>query len=59
MTEFFSPGPMLSLAMLGAAALIYGGIRIIKQSKDRRRGILMLVAAAVLVMNVLLIAWPT
>jgi uncharacterized membrane protein HdeD (DUF308 family) len=59
MTEIFTPGLMLSLAMLGALALIGGGARLIIKTQDRRRGWLMLAAALVLIINILLIAWPT
>jgi uncharacterized membrane protein HdeD (DUF308 family) len=59
MTEIFTPGLMLSLALLGALALIGGGARLIIKTQDRRRGWLMLAAALVLIINILLIAWPT
>jgi phosphate starvation-inducible membrane PsiE len=58
MTEFFTPGLTLSLAMLGVIALVFGGVRLLIASKDRKRGLLMLAAALVLIINVLLIAWP-
>jgi hypothetical protein len=49
---------LLSLAMVAVAALVWGGIRLLKQPEDRKRGILMLVAALVLLGNVLIISWP-
>jgi phosphate starvation-inducible membrane PsiE len=58
MTEFFTPGLTLSLGMLGSIALVFGGVRLLITSKDRKRGLLMLAAALVLIINVLLIAWP-
>lgn len=49
---------VLSLAMLAAIALVLGGVRVIRRHGQRSRGVLMLVAAAVLVGNVLIWAWP-
>ena len=49
---------MLSITMLVIAALAWGGIVLLKRGADRRRGILMLVAAAVLLGNVLLWTVP-
>lgn len=50
---------MLSITMLVVAALLWGGIILIRRGKlDRKRGILMLVAAAVLLGNVLIWAVP-
>jgi hypothetical protein len=49
---------LLSLAVLASIALGVGGVwRIIRQA-DRRRGVLMIVAALVLLGNVLIWAWP-
>ena len=42
----------LTLAMFGAFALVWGGITVWRKQGDRKRGILMLVAAAVLIANV-------
>lgn len=50
---------LLSIAMLAALALAIGGGRLIWQGRDRRRGVLMLIAAAVILGNVLIWAWPT
>ena len=44
----------LSLAVLAAAALTAGGIGLIVRGGDRKRGVLMLAAAAVLAANVLI-----
>ncbi|RIA45610.1 hypothetical protein DFR49_0131 [Hephaestia caeni] len=43
-----------AIAMLAAFALVIGGIVLIRQGEDRRKGVLMLVMAAVLVGNVLI-----
>lgn len=44
-----------AIAMLAVIALTIGGVRLIVRRVDRRRGILMLVAAVVLFGNVLLL----
>lgn len=44
---------MLSIAVLAVFALVWGGIRIFR-SGDRQKGVLMLVAALVLLGNVLI-----
>jgi len=49
---------ILSLAMLAAAVLIWGGIRLIRRSKETRKGWLMIVAALTFLGNVLIIVWP-
>ena len=43
----------MAVAMLAAFLLAVGGIRLALRPADRKRGVLMLVAAAVLVGNVL------
>ena len=43
----------MALAMLAAFALLFGGVRLARRPAERRRGLLMIVAAAVLVGNVL------
>jgi high-affinity Fe2+/Pb2+ permease len=53
-----STSAALSIAMLAAFALVWGGIWLIAKRRDRKRGILMLVAAAVLVGNVLVWVVP-
>ena len=42
----------LGLAMIAAFLLVIGGIVLIRRDHDRKRGVLMLLAAAVLVANV-------
>lgn len=49
---------ILSLAVLASAALIWGGLRLIRAANEVRKGRLMIVAAIVLMANVLIIAWP-
>ncbi|MEY3906526.1 MAG: hypothetical protein RIR59_1349 [Pseudomonadota bacterium] len=49
---------ILSVAVIAAAALIWGGIRLIRAAQERRKGTLMIIAALVLMANVLIIAWP-
>ena len=44
---------LLSILMIGAFLLVGGGAYLIATARDRRKGALMLVAAAVLVGNVL------
>ena len=44
----------MALAMLAAFALVAGGVKLMTRAEDRLRGVLMLVAAAVLVGNVLI-----
>jgi uncharacterized membrane protein YozB (DUF420 family) len=51
------PAVLLSIAMLGAFALIIGGAVLIRRG-NRRKGVLMLVAAAVLLVNVLIWSIP-
>ncbi|MES2754932.1 MAG: hypothetical protein V4659_09735 [Pseudomonadota bacterium] len=43
-----------SIAMLAAFACVAGGIALIRRGTDRRKGVLMLVMAAVLVGNVMI-----
>lgn len=45
---------MLSILMLAVIALALGGIAILRKGGDRRRGVLMLVCAAVFLGNVLI-----
>lgn len=47
-----------SIAMLAVGALLTGGVWLIAKRKDRQRGILMIIAALVLLGNVLLWALP-
>lgn len=47
----------LSIAMIAIAVLIWGGINVMRR-QNKQRGILMLAAALVLLLNVLIIGWP-
>ncbi|MFW2829762.1 hypothetical protein [Sphingomonas sp. ID0503] len=49
---------MLGLAMIAAFVLIGAGGRMIYRGGDRKRGLLMIVMALVLLMNVLILALP-
>ena len=49
---------MLSITMVVVIALLWGGISLVRKGADRRRGLLMLVAALVLLGNVLIWALP-
>lgn len=50
---------VLGIAMLAVFALVWGGIYLIRRNRvDRTRGVLMLVAAVVLLGNVLIATWP-
>jgi hypothetical protein len=42
----------MAIGMIAAFALVVGGIRLMRRKEDRGRGMLMLVAAAVLIGNV-------
>ena len=44
----------MAIAMLAAFALVFAGVRLALRPDDRTRGVLMIVAAAVLVGNVLI-----
>ena len=44
-----------AIGMIAAFALVVGGIRLIRREGDRGRGVLMLIAAAVLVGNVVIL----
>ena len=45
---------VMAIAMIAAFLLVIGGIRLATRKEDRGRGILMIGAAAVLVVNVLI-----
>ena len=53
MTGFASAA--MTLAMIAAFLLAMGGVRLALRKDDRKRGLLMIVAAAVLVGNVLIL----
>jgi len=44
----------MALAMVAAFLLAIGGIRLVRDRQNRGRGVLMIVAALVLVMNVMI-----
>lgn len=46
---------LMSVLMIAAVALLLGGLAVIRRGANRRQGVLMLVAAAVLVGNVLIL----
>jgi hypothetical protein len=49
---------LLSISMLAVFALALGGGWIVAKRHEKKQGVLMLVAAAVLLANVLIWAWP-
>ena len=49
---------LLSISMLAVFALVAGGGWIIAKRDNKKQGVLMLVAALVLLGNVLIWAWP-
>lgn len=50
---------LLSVAMLAVIALVWGGIFLLRSGTDRKRAVLMLVAALVLFGNILIWTWPS
>lgn len=52
-------GTILSILMLGGIALLAGGLHLLIRKRDRKRGMLMLVAAAVMFVNVAIWIMPT
>jgi hypothetical protein len=48
----------LSIGVIGCFALMFGAVLLWRQQKDRRKAVLMAIAALVLLGNVLIIAWP-
>jgi hypothetical protein len=51
------PATLLSIAVIAIFALLWGGIRLLRQG-NRQKALLMLAAAIVLLGNVLVWAWP-
>ncbi|MEQ1548388.1 MAG: hypothetical protein ABL918_07025 [Chakrabartia sp.] len=47
-----------SIAILSVFALIWGGIWMIRKGNERQKGVLMIIAALVLLGNVLIWSWP-
>ena len=48
------PSVAMAIAMIAAFLLVFGGLKLLRQPDSRGKGALMLVAAAVLVGNVLI-----
>jgi len=44
----------LAIAMIAAFLLVLGGIRLMRERQSRRRGVLMMLAAVVLITNVMI-----
>jgi hypothetical protein len=53
------PATILSILMLAGIALLAGGLHLIIRKRDKRRGLLMLIAAAVMFGNVAIWLAPT
>lgn len=49
---------LLSIAMLAVFALALGGGWMVAKRREKKQGVLMLIAALVLLGNVLIWAWP-
>ncbi len=49
---------ILAIGMLGTGAMLWGGVTMIVKHKDRQKGVLMLIVAAVIFANVLIVGWP-
>lgn len=49
---------ILSLAVIASVALVWGGVRLIRRAHETRKGWLMIVAALVMMANVMIVAWP-
>ena len=49
---------LLSISMLAVLALVLGGGWVIAKKHEKKQGVLMLIAALVLLGNVLIWAWP-
>jgi len=58
MSYLLSPSLLLSLAMLGVFALVFGAIAIWRKGDNRKQSVLMVIAALVLLGNVLILTWP-
>ena len=58
MDFLLSPSLLLSLAMLGVFALVFGAIVIWRKGDNRKQSVLMVIAAMVLLGNVLILTWP-
>jgi hypothetical protein len=58
MNFLLSPGLLLSVAMLGVFALLFGAVTIWRKGANRKQAVLMAIAALVLLGNVLILTWP-
>lgn len=58
MNFLLSPGFLLSLAMIGVFALLFGAVTIWRKGANRQQAMLMAIAALVLFGNVLIMVWP-
>jgi hypothetical protein len=58
MNFLLSPGLLLSVAMLGVFALLFGAVAIWRKGRNRQQAVLMFVAALVLLGNVLILTLP-
>ena len=47
-------GSVMALAMIASFLLLAGGVKLVRDRQTRTRGVLMVVAALVLVMNVMI-----
>ena len=56
MTESGPVSAMVTIAAIAAIALVWGGIRQVRQPESRLRGILMIVAALVLIGNIVILS---
>jgi hypothetical protein len=45
---------VMTLAVIAALMLVLGGIRLVRQPQSRKQGVLMIVAALVILMNVMI-----
>ena len=45
---------VMALAMIACFLLVFGGIRLVRQRQSRKQGVLMIVAALVILMNVMI-----
>ena len=44
----------MTVAMIASLILVFGGVRLLRDRQSRGRGVLMIVAALVLIMNVMI-----
>jgi hypothetical protein len=58
MDFLLAPGLLMSLAMLGVFALLFGAVTIWRKGFNRTQAVLMVIAALVLLGNVLILNLP-